>query len=518
MRIKNILVVGGGSSGWMTAAALSSYFKDQVKVSLVESKNVPIVGVGESTLLQFNNFLKLLKLKDEDWMPHCNATYKASIRFTDFYEKGKTYEYPFGDAVDDKSITEWAFIASKYDLDHNSFAEYHSDNYYLVKHNKLSLNSEEEFNYNFDRDLSYHLDATAFGQFLRKKVCEPNNVRHFTDDIVSVTKDEYGYLTSVVGDSGTKYEADLFIDCTGFKSLLLEKEMNSEFLSYKDWLSNDRAIATKIPYTNKETQINNVTNCTALSSGWSWNIPLWNRVGTGYVYSSDFIDDDSAEEEFKSYLGVDDIDIKKINIRHGIRKDGWVKNVVGVGLSYGFIEPLESTGLLTTHQMIENIIEILDRTNFKVTGLDIDGYNYSSQTTVNGLRNFVSMHYKMSSRNDSPYWRYQTLEKNWIDIDESKFCRTTTMLGGTSYTNEYDALLQKHSWSHQWPSDAAGLLYVLSGNGHRPFGNFLRNKLNLPEGLVEKIYSNYVQRTQEMDEEISKLPSTYEFLKEHVYS
>ena len=142
MRIKSIMVVGGGSSGWMTAAALSSYFKDQVKVSLVESKNVPIVGVGESTLLQFNNFLKLLKLKDEDWMPHCNATYKASIRFTDFYEKGKTYEYPFGDAVDDKSITEWAFIASKYDLDHNSFAEYHSDNYYLVKHNKLSLNSE----------------------------------------------------------------------------------------------------------------------------------------------------------------------------------------------------------------------------------------------------------------------------------------------------------------------------------------------------------------------------------------
>lgn len=522
MRIKNILVVGGGSSGWMAASGLAKYFGDKVKVSVVESSKISTVGVGESTIILFNKFLELVGLEDTDWMRHCNASYKTSIRFTDFSEKGTVFEYPFGEHTNDKSITEWAMIAAKYGLDNDSFCKFHNDNYYLATHNRLTKNLDGELNFNFNRDVAYHIDASAFGKFLKKKICDPLGVEHFVDDIVSVEKDEDGYLTSVVGDSGTKYTADLFVDCTGFRSAILEKEMHSEFLSYKDWLSNDRAISTRIPYTNKQKQLTSVTNCTALSSGWSWNIPLWNRIGTGYVYSSDFIDDDSAEKEFKKHLGTDDIEINKIRIRHGVRKNGWVKNVVGVGLSYGFIEPLESTGLVSTHMMISMIVELLDRTNLRVSGLDIDGYNYAAQTQLNGYRDFVGFHYKMSKRDDTPYWKYQTQQKNWWSMDESKFYRTTTRMNGTTYTHFYDQLLQNHSWLHQWPADASGILYILAGMGHRPFGNYYRGWLTKNnselEDQTDQIYKEYQRYVKETEEHVKTLPTTFEFLKKYIYS
>ena len=169
--------------------------------------------------------------------------------------------------------------------------------------------------------------------------------------------------------------------------------MKSEFCSFKSYLSNDRALATHLSYTDKDSQLLNVTNCTALSSGWCWNIPLWSRIGTGYVYSSDFIDDDSAEKEFKKYLGTEDIELRKINIRHGVREKGWVKNVVGVGLAYGFIEPLESTGLVSTYEMINQLISALLNANLNVSGFDRDGYNYNCSMLISGYKDFVSAHY-----------------------------------------------------------------------------------------------------------------------------
>ena len=136
--------------------------------------------------------------------------------------------------------------------------------------------------------------------------------------------------------------------------------MNSKFISSKKWLSNDSAFAARIPYTNKETQLENVTNCTAIENGWVWNTPLWSKIGTGYVYSSDFVDDETAEKEFKSHLGVEDIDLRKIKFRHGYHQKGWIKNVLGIGLSYAFVEPLEATGLSSTHVMIERACELLE--------------------------------------------------------------------------------------------------------------------------------------------------------------
>jgi len=522
MKINSIIVVGGGSSGWMTASALSKYFGDQLSISVVESARVPTVGVGESTIIPFNKFLELVGLKDTDWMKHCNATYKTSIRFTDFSEKGKVFEYPFGEYLNDKTITEWAMIAAKYNLDADSFCKFHNDIYFLAHHNRLTKNLDNELRFNFNKDTAYHFDASEFGKFLKKHICDRAGVTHYIDDIVATQKDDDGYIQELIGDSGTKYKADLYIDCTGFRSAILEKEMHSEFLSYKPWLSNDRAIATRIPYTNKKQQLDSVTNCTALNNGWVWNIPLWSRIGTGYVYSSDFVDDETAEKEFKDHLGLDEIEINKINIRHGIRKKGWVKNVVGVGLSYGFIEPLESTGLVSTHAMIVKIVELLDRTNRNVTNLDIDGYNYSAQAELNGFRDFVGYHYKLSRRTDTPYWKYQTEEKDWWAIDDSMFQKSSIVSANLKFDNFYAMMHENHSLAHKWPTDLAGMNYILAGMGHRPFGKYLLKWLTDSDSTlnttIDGIYQAYSKDILHLEEYVKTLPTTYEFMKKYIYT
>ena len=325
MKIKNVLVVGGGSSGWMAAALLSKY---NLNVSVVESKSVPTIGVGESTILGFNHFLRAIGLEDKDWMKACNAAYKNSIRFTDFYKKGHSFDYPFDKPLTEEGLGQWSLLSAKYNLPTESFCEYFSDNYFLAKHNR-NFRGSETLEFDFDQYTAYHINASLFGEYLKNNVCK--DLVHHYDNIVGVRKDDNGYVTSLVGQLHGKYEADLFIDCTGFGSHILEKEMGSKFFSYKPWLDNDRAVVTPIEYTDKENQLLNVTTCTGLDNGWVWNTPTWDKMGRGYVYSSDFVDDDRAEREFKNHLGTDDVDVRRINIRHGIHEKAWVKNVIGIG-------------------------------------------------------------------------------------------------------------------------------------------------------------------------------------------
>ena len=496
MKIKSVLIVGGGSSGWMAAALLSKYNLD---VSVVESKSVPTVGVGESTILGFNHFLRALGLEDKDWMKACNASYKNSIRFTDFYKKGHSFDYPFDKPLTEEGLGQWSLLSAKYNLPTESFCEYFSDNYFLAKHN-CNFRGSETLEFDFDQYTAYHIDAKLFGEYLRDNVCK--DVRHYYDNIVGVRKDDNGYVTYLAGQLHGKYEADLFIDCTGFGSHILEKEMGSKFISYKPWLPNDKAIACNLPYTDKNEQLNNVTNCTALNNGWSWNIPLWNRMGTGYVYSSDFVSDEVAKTEFIRHLGTDDVDFNTINIRHGIREKGWVKNVVGIGLSYAFVEPLESTSLVSTHELLFQLVELLDRNNYEINGFDIDSYNYTSRHTITHARDFVALHYKLTSRTDTPYWRHQS-EKEWPEQDF-----------GHDFWND---VIKKHSIEHRWQSDNSdGLFYVMAGMGQKPYGKILFNSLKVSD--TEKIYDDFKADVNDLDTYVKTLPSSYEFLKKHIYT
>jgi len=513
MKIKSVLIVGGGTSGWMAACMFAKQHPN-IKVSLVESENIDTVGVGESTIILFNAFLAAMGMEDKDWMPACHATYKNNIRFNDFKEKGHSFDYPFGGDRGSDTVSAWSQLRAHYNMSPDTYAEFcGSHNIFLSRYNRNTLNQHKVLDYNFQAETAYHFDAALFGQYLRDNIALPSGVNHYTNDVVDVKKDENGYVTSVVVKSGEEYSADLYVDCTGFKSRLLGQEMESEFKSYKPWLSNDSAIATHIPYTNKEEQLTNSTDCTAIDNGWVWNIPLWNNIGTGYVYSSDFVDDETAKKEFYSHLGTEDVDLIKIDIRHGCHKQGWVKNVVGVGLSYGFVEPLESTGLISTIIVLGKISEQLHLYNNNINQFIIDSYNYGCQVEMNTWKDFVSYHYKMSSRNDTPYWRYQTEGRNLIGLEDTG--------------NDYEKILYHQNIAHAWPvqrGQGDGVYYIMAGMGFKPFGKnffdrYVLDQNNREEALkkIEDLHDEWQTDMENTIKYVKTLPSSHQFLQEHIY-
>lgn len=531
MKINSILIVGGGSSGWMTAAGLAKRFADvkDLKISLVESKTIPTIGVGESTIASINTFLNVLGLEDEDWMPECEATYKNSIRFTDFRDNDTVFEYPFGGSFyhTKSQVMTWCEMATKHDMPPESFAEFYSENTFLARYNRCTKNEKGYLDsFNFKNDTAYHMNATLFGQYLKDKICLPLGVEHHIDDVVDLPLNEDGSLAKVVCASGKELTADLYIDCTGFKSMILEKTMGSEFKSFKPWLLNDKAIATTIPYIDKEEEMHNVTNCTAIEAGWVWNIPLWTRIGTGYVYSSDFATKEEAEAQFRKHLARDPrfaeraekAEFRHIDIRHGVRKEAFVKNVVGIGLAFGFVEPLESTGLVSTHSNIIRLIDLLDRRKFKINQFDKDGYNLAAGHEMEGFRDFVAMHYAVSSRCDTPYWKHITQEKSFKDTDPNG---AEKIVNNMTFNDSFNGAMHALNIHKVWLPTGAGWNYIMAGMGYNPQGKYFQSVLcdMVPgkDAEITQFYNEWMQHRENIIKYVEVLPTHYQFLKENIY-
>lgn len=514
MKIKKVVIVGGGSSGWMTAAALCKRFPE-MEITLVESDNIKTIGVGESTLFGINQYLSLLGIEDSEWMAECDATYKVSIKFTDFKEKGDSFQYPFGGgshvAGTNVPMGLDCFGVLKQlnpELSGNKFAEFYNPITYLANKNKLTLNEDESLPvFDFNNDTAYHLDSTKFGIYLRDKICKDNGVTHIVDEVKTVNKKDDQNIDNIVLESGKVLHADLFVDCTGFKSLLLEKTLGTEFISFKDGLINDRAIATKLNYDNKEQELENVTNCTAIENGWVWNIPLWDKIGSGYVYSSDFVSRDQAEIEFRNHLKSkgktipEDSEILDIEIKHGRHSEAWVGNVLSVGLSYGFIEPLESTGLFTTHEIIYKFVRILERRDGFISQLDKSLLNHHMTEMMDRFKSFIEMHYALSMRDDTEYWRHVTSKKyNGYDIEE---------------------LSRSIISSSNLNSILGGLAYITAGMGYFPSYRIGYGPgCVLPEDVdaFTNMEREYQMFSESLYSYVESLPSSYEFLKNTIYN
>lgn len=506
MKITQVAIVGGGSSGWMTAACLAKLCP-HLQISLIESANIKTIGVGESTQARINEFLQLLDLRDEDWMPYCNATYKNAVRFTNFRENdGSYFDYPFTTAFDfhDKPLgaDTWAHIKVR-DPSYGpeTFAEFYSNNALLTKYNRQTKNEDGRLRgFLFDVDTAYHLDSHLFGDYLKNYVAIPNKVKHIIGDVVDCSfagKD----IRSIKLADGSSVEADLFIDCSGFKSLLLGNYQKQEFISYGDKLINDSAWACQIPYQNKETEMVNVTNCTALNNGWVWNTPTWERIGTGYVFSSEFISDDDAKQEFIDYLGErgKDASMRLIKFKHGRYKQAWVNNVVGVGLSYAFLEPLESTGLWSTHESIVRLSEILNTRQGYVNQVEIDGYNYATEFELNQMVHFVSAHYTFSMREDTPYWKH------------------CTQVMSNPQTNFMHSTMINKSWNGKF----TGLLYIAAGMGLSSISSLAMSKRilrDIGDLDVNAIKIAYECNRAKTTDYIKSLPTHYEFLRDNIYT
>ena len=421
--IKNfqkIVIVGGGSAGWMTAAMLVKFFPNH-NITVIESPDHPIIGVGESTLLGIKNYCNFIDLDEADFMKHTDASYKMSIKFTDFYEKDSGgFHYPFGAAHAPSSsinfLEDWFYKRALYpNTPNEDFVRSYYPNAALYEQNKFTDNKHGKFGkWNPNDHVAYHFDATKFGIWLRENYCLPRGVNIIRSSVEDAEVDESG-IKNLLLTNGEKISSDLFVDCTGFKSLLLGNYLKEEFISYADMLPNNRAWATRIPYHDKQRELEPYTNCTALGHGWVWNIPSWERIGTGYVYSDKYTSPEDAKEEFKQHLmsdkmicsrsreEVDALEFKDIPMRVGIHKRTFVKNVVALGLSAGFIEPLESNGLFSVHVFLEKLIKTL--LPGSVTQFDIDVYNRATRHVFQNFTEFVALHYAFSKRNDTEYWR-----------------------------------------------------------------------------------------------------------------
>lgn len=513
MKIKDILIIGGGSSGWMTAAAIAKCLPNY-NVTLVESASVPIVGVGESTLSQINEYLDLLDLKDEEWMPLCGATYKTSIRFSDFNKPGEYYqdilknvEFP----VQMRDVYDFFMLTKLYPDQFNvkDFSQFFDDNHHMTETAKFVAGSNM-MNWDFKHNKAYHMDAYRFGMALKELVADPNGCKHIVDDVVEFVTAGKDVVLGVRTKNHGILQADLYIDCTGFRSLMLGGALKVPYISFADMLPNDTALACNIPYEDRDNELTSYTNCTAIENGWVWNIPVWERIGSGYCFSSKFVSAEDALLEYKTHLRkqfgqrADVIEPRLIKFIPGIRERAWVGNVVGIGLSNGFLEPLRSTGLLMTHENVIRLIEVLSRVDGHATGVDREGYNFVIRESMNGLRDFVSSHYSLSKRNDTPYWHSITEENNYFSSTEyyrnfARICNKTNVADISQPFN----------------------LRVLTGNGYNPlsdieFIRLIKNNLMDTERL-SRVRSAWTKRHQILKDYTDKLPSLNQFLENTIY-
>lgn len=513
MHIKNITIVGGGSSGWMTAAALSRCIKD-VKITLVESPDIPVIGVGESTLAEFNEFLDLLDLKDKDWMPGCSATYKTSIRFTDFYKQN----YYYNDILKDITIPPGVkiddfFVLTKMFPDNikvTDFTRFFDDTHWMIENNKFTDNKAGLLNWNFKEEKAYHFDAYKFGLVLKDLVAIPNGVVHIRDRVIDCTKNEQGNIEFITTEKNGIIHSDLFVDCTGFQALLINKTLGVPLDNFSEKLPNDRAVVANIPYEDKDIELNSWTNCIALQNGWYWNIPVWDRIGTGYVFSSKFIDDETALLQYKQQLKklygdrANNITPKFINFTPGVRERSWHKNVVAVGLSCGFLEPLRSTGLLVTHTAIVKLVSIISRANNNIKNIDKEVYSEYMKDLLYDFRDFVLSQYIFANKNDTEYWKHITENVDFKDNSSSAFEELTNVFNNDTL-DRYNTFVR-----------------ILPGNGYSPLTDVLynlKNKRGIYDRLFyESLFNKWVDRDAALKEHSKTLPTLLEYLEKNIYN
>jgi hypothetical protein len=375
---------------------------DKVAVTLIESPDIGIIGVGEGSTPTLKRFFQMIDVAESEWMPRCNATYKTNIKFIGWSpESGvEHYSHPFISQID--TFAQQAFFTNCFSRRRG--LSVHTDpqdffiNGVLAQQGKGPITPP---NFPFRMEYGYHFDSQLLGGFL-SELAQKRGVTYRQEKIANVAQSEAGEITSLVTNQGEKISGDFFIDCSGFASVLMQKTLGVRFNSYKENLFNDSAVVMPTPMMGA---IPVETQSAALSAGWCWKIPLTNRFGNGYVYSSDFITQDQAETEFRQYLGVESNaeNCRHLKMRVGQLQTHWHHNCIGLGLSQGFIEPLEATALHLVQICIELFISKFEAGEF--SSKFRDEFNTQISERFERVRDYIVAHYKLNTRNDSDYWR-----------------------------------------------------------------------------------------------------------------
>lgn len=415
--IQKIVILGGGTAGWMAANLLHHYLAQYgFTISLIESPDIPTVGVGEGSTPQLRQFFNTLGIAEQEWMPECNATYKNGVSFVNWSEKPGFEEYfhPFPSAPDRQTAA--GFLQNCMARRRGQNVDAHPNRYFLsATLAQQALSPKPEGQSSFAINYAYHFDSVLLGKYLAK-VAIKKGVKYIQAKCAKAHNHANGDIKSIELHTGEQIQGQLFIDCSGFRSVLLQQHLSVKFNSYQDTLFNDSAIAMP---SNSEHVTPSQTVSTALSNGWAWQIPLTNRIGNGYVYSSQFISADQAELELRTKLGLldDTSNAKRLSMKIGRVQQHWAKNCLAVGLSQGFIEPLEATALHLVQETIESFVSafIAGKIAGKFTQQHQQQFNQRLNARFDGIRDYIVCHYKVNSRDDTEYWRANRHNSNISD-------------------------------------------------------------------------------------------------------
>jgi tryptophan 7-halogenase len=449
-RIRKIAILGGGTAGWMTAAALSKVIGEQVRICLIESDEIGTIGVGEATIPTIHWFNQLVGLNHNEFMRETRATYKLGIEFENWARPGHVYLHPFGRYGDtnDSLPFHHRWIRARQEGLNDGIEEY-SLATLAARGGKFTFPTSDPSSPLSTLGYAFHFDASLYARYLRKQ-SEARGVRRCEGKVVKIDQHpETGFITCLHSDKGDQLDADLFIDCSGLRGVLIEGVLSSGFEDWSHWLPCDRALAVPsersgppVPYTRSE----------ALAAGWQWRIPLQHRTGNGYVYSSQFISDDEAASVLLSNLnGKPLADPRPIRFIAGRRKKCWIKNVVAIGLSGGFLEPLESTSIHLIQSAIAKLLSL-----FPTRQCDpyiVEQFNRVYSQEFETVRDFLVLHYHSTEGKHEPLWEH---------------CRNMALPEGLVYKEEHFKRTGRIVIAPEELFRDASWLAVLTGQGHMP--------------------------------------------------
>lgn len=398
--IKKVVIAGGGTAGWMSAALLKKVLGAKIQVELVESKDIGIIGVGEATIPPIQTFNQFLGIDEKDFLKQTNATIKLAISFENWRVKGERYFHTFGAPGANLGFCNFQHYWLRAQQNGIGKSLWDYDLNYLCCADK-KFNKINTQNPMFDMPYAYHFDSALYGKFLRQYSEKAGVIR--TEGIIEHVKQcpKSGNILGLQLKDNKQIEGDFFIDCTGSRGLLLQQQLEVEYIDWSHWLPADSALAIQ---TERLDETLPYTRSIAHDNGWQWRIPLTNRNGNGIVYSSKYMNDNDAEKRLMNNLDTKPSNqIRKLTFKTGRTAQQWHKNVVAIGLSSGFLEPLESTSIHLIQSAIVRLLKLFPHNTIKQSVIDL--YNQESQIEYDTIRDFIILHYHVNERDDSEFWK-----------------------------------------------------------------------------------------------------------------
>lgn len=482
--VKRVVIAGGGTAGWTVAAALVKQLGPLLDITLVESDAIGTVGVGESTIPTVRRFHELLGVDERDFVCATQASFKLGISFEDWARIGDRYFHAFGVTGQSTWMADFhhLWLRAREQGLAGEFGDYCFE-LRAARAGKFLGGRDSRLNY------AYHLDATAYGQYLRR-LAEPLGVRRVEGKIAEVrVSGEAGLIDALVLESGETIAGDLFIDCTGFRALLIEGALATGYDDWTHWLPTDRALAVQ---TEAAGPARPYTRAIAHQAGWQWQIPLQHRVGNGLVYCSRYMSDDHAHALLAARVEGDMLgEPRLIRFGAGTRRKAWNRNCVAIGLASGFVEPLESTSI---HLIMIAVTRLMQMFPFDgVSEALARRYNEASQRELEGIRDFIILHYHLTERDDGEFWR----ECRTMDIPDSLAQRIALFRDSAYAYQAADELFRTDSW-----------VQVMLGQRLLPQGRHAIGELMRPEQLRDALAS----MAANIDAAVAELPQHQAYL------